>query len=174
LDSRLFDGHYFYGRDAFVQEHMEKAAELFEKAHEVRPDDYQALALLAQVYRALGMETERAEARSRTLKAIERHLKTKPDDSRALCFGSINLVDLGQREKAEEWLELAYNSDPDDALNMYNIGCVYSLMGEIEKAIDCLERSVRKGMAQMDWIVHDTDLDPLRDHPRFKALLPED
>lgn len=31
-----------------------------------------------------------------------------------------------------------------------------------------------EGMAQMDWITHDTDLDNLREHPRFKALLPSD
>jgi len=49
---------------------------------------------------------------------------------------------------------------------------VFASGGEKERAIDCLERSVSKGMAQMDWITHDTDLDSLRDDPRFKALLP--
>ncbi len=72
-----------------------------------------------------------------------------------------------------KWLERALASDPEDALNLYNVACVYSEIGEIDKAIDCLEGSVRRGMAQMDWIRHDTDLDNLRDHPRFKALLPE-
>ena len=38
---------------------------------------------------------------------------------------------------------------------------------------DCLEKSVRKGMAEVDWMMHDSDLDNLREHPRFKALIPE-
>ena len=172
LDPRLFDAYYFYGRDSFTQGKLEQAAALFEQAANARPDDYQALALLAQVYRALGKEKERADARQRTLEAIEKRLQTSPNDSRALCFGSLNLLEAGQTEKGLQWLKRAEESDPDDALNLYNVACVYSNMGEIEKGIDCLEQSVRKGMAQMDWITHDTDLDNLRDHPRFKALLP--
>lgn len=174
LDPRQFDAYYFYGRDCFTQGKLEQAADLFEKAAHTRPDDYQALALLAQVYRALGLEKERADARQRTLEAIEKRLQTTPNDSRALCFGSLNLLEAGQTEKGLQWLQRAEESDPDDALNLYNVACVYANMGEVEKGIDCLEQSVRKGMAQLDWITHDTDLDNLRDHPRFKSLLPVD
>ncbi len=39
------------------------------------------------------------------------------------------------------------------------------------QALDCLEKSVRKGMAEMDWMKNDSDLDKLREHPRCKALL---
>ena len=61
----------------------------------------------------------------------------------------------------------AIAADPDDAMNMYNVACVYARTGKIEEAIDCLEKSVGKGMAEIDWMVNDSDLDNLRDHPRF-------
>jgi len=174
LDPKLFDAYYFHGRYAFTKGKLEKAAELFEKATEVRPDDYQALALLAQVYRALGKEELRNEARKRTLEVIEKRLETSPNDARALCFGSVNLFEAGQTEKGMEWLERAKSSQSNDALNLYNVACVYSTIGEIEDALDCLEKSVRKGMAEVDWMMNDSDLDNLRDHSRFKALIPSD
>ncbi len=54
--------------------------------------------------------------------------------------------------------------------------CIAYIVGawvllQIDKALDCLEKSVRKGMTEVDWIINDSDLDNLRDHPRFKALL---
>lgn len=171
LDPTLFDAYYFHGRYAFSKGKLEVAANLFEKAAEVRPDDYQAVALLAQVYRALGQDEKRDGARKRTLEVIEKRLETSPNDARALCFGSVNLLEAGQTEKGMEWLERAENSLADDALNLYNVACVYSNIGEIDKALDCLEKSVRKGMAEVDWMKNDTDLDNLREHPRFKALL---
>jgi TolB-like protein/Flp pilus assembly protein TadD len=174
LDPRLFEAYYYHGRYAFTKGKLEKAAILFEKATEVRPDDYQALALLAQVYRALGQEDKRNDARRRTLEVIEKRLQSTPDDARALCFGSVNLLEDGQTEKGMEWLERAKISQGDDALNLYNVACVYSNIGEIEEALDCLEKSVRKGMAEVDWMKNDSDLDNLRGHPRFKALLPDD
>ncbi len=173
LDPKLFDAYYFHGRYAFTKGKLKKAARLFEKATEVRPDDYQALALLAQVYRALGLEKQRNEARSRTLDVIEKRLQTSPNDARALCFGSVNLIESGQTEKGMEWLERAKTSQSNDALNLYNVACVYSTIGEVEDALDCLEKSVRKGMAEIDWMMNDSDLDNLREHPRFKALIPE-
>ena len=173
LDPMLYDAYYFHGRHAFTKGNLELAASLFEKAHEVRPDDYQALALLAQVYRALDQDDKRDDARRRTLATIERRLETTPDDARALCFGSINLLEDGQSEKGIEWLERARNTRPD-ALNLYNVACVYSTIGEVDEALDCLEKSVRQGMAEVDWMTNDTDLDNVRDHPRFKALLAAD
>ena len=87
-----------------MQSKLEKAARLFEQASAIRPDDYQALALLAQVYRALGREEERRVAQTRTLDRIERRLQTTPDDARALCFGAGNLFEMGQREKGMQWV----------------------------------------------------------------------
>lgn len=174
LDPKLFEAYYYHGRHAFTKGMLDKAAVLFEQATDVRPDDYQALALLAQVYRALGQEDKRNDARRRTLEVIEKRLLTSPNDARALCFGSVNLLEDGQTEKGMEWLERAKTSQGDDALNLYNVACVYSNIGEIEMALDCLEKSVRKGMAEVDWMLNDSDLDNLRDEPRFKALLPKE
>lgn len=53
----------------------------------------------------------------------------------------------------------------------HNVACVYSNLGEQEKAIDCLEKSITSGLGQKEWIENDSDLDPLRNHPRFQALL---
>ena len=43
--------------------------------------------------------------------------------------------------------------------------------GNVEEAMDCLERAASGGLLQKGWYEHDGDLDPLRGHPRFKALL---
>ena len=56
-------------------------------------------------------------------------------------------------------------------MNLYNVACVYSNIGRIDEALDCLEKSVRKGIAEVDWMMNDSELDNLRDYPRFKALL---
>ena len=174
LDPTLFEAYYFHGRYAFSKGKLDAAVKLFEQATEVRPDDYQAVALLAQVYRALGQDDKRDDARKRTLEVIEKRLETSPDDARALCFGSINLIEDGQTERGMEWLERAENSLANDALNLYNVACVYANIGEIDKALDCLEKSHRSGMAEVDWMMNDSDLDTLRDHPRFKALIAAD
>lgn len=41
----------------------------------------------------------------------------------------------------------------------------------VEEAIECLERAADGGLLQKGWYEHDGDLNPLRGHPRFKALL---
>jgi hypothetical protein len=58
-----------------------------------------------------------------------------------------------------------------DAGVLYNVACCYSTLGEVEQGIECLEKSITSGMGQKEWIEHDADLDNLRSHPRFQALL---
>ena len=44
-------------------------------------------------------------------------------------------------------------------------------MGEDETALDYLEQAVDNGMVSLAWVTNDTDLDSLRPHARFDALL---
>jgi hypothetical protein len=41
----------------------------------------------------------------------------------------------------------------------------------VEEAIDYLEKAIAAGFNQKEWIVNDGDLDPLREHPRYEALI---
>jgi adenylate cyclase len=54
-----------------------------------------------------------------------------------------------------------------DPATRYNLACFYSLVGDVDKALDLLEDSVKS----RSWIEHDHDLDNLRDHPRFQLFL---
>jgi len=60
---------------------------------------------------------------------------------------------------------------PDDYSTLYNAACYYSLAGDVEHAMDLLERACESGGGSRDWIEHDSDLDPLRTNPRFQRLL---
>ncbi len=65
---------------------------------------------------------------------------------------------------------MTINNDPSNS--WYNVACTYSLLGEIDRAIDLLEIWLPKvGPDQKLWFAKDSDLDPLRNHPRFQKLL---
>ena len=55
LDPTSFDAYYFYARSSFEAGELEKAVQLFEKAHRSRQEDYQAMALRALTLRELGL-----------------------------------------------------------------------------------------------------------------------
>jgi hypothetical protein len=54
---------------------------------------------------------------------------------------------------------------------LYNCACLYSRLGETAKAIESLRGAMAKGYADDGWLAHDPDLDGLRAHPDFIALL---
>lgn len=171
LNPDLFDAHYFYARGCFAQGRLDDAVRLWEKASELRPDDYQSPLLVAQAYEHLHRAQDAERSRRRGIAIAEQQLALHPDDVRALYMGANGLVALGNREKGLDWASRAVALDPDDAMLQYNIGCIYSRAGMSERALDCLERAVAGGLQQKEWFQQDTDLDPLRAHPRFIALM---
>jgi len=171
LDPNLFEAWYFYARHAFVNGEADKAVRFFEEASRVRPEDFQSPLLAAQVYESLGRPEEARAARRGGVDLVAERIELHPDDARALYMGANGLVAMGEREKGLEWARRARDIEPDEPMLLYNLGCIYSLAGEGEEAIDCLERAVARGLTQKGWFEHDSNLDPLRDHPRFKALM---
>ena len=171
LDPRLFEAYYFYARNCFAQGLREQAAHLFEQAMKVRPEDYQAPALVRGVYQSLGRTADAEEMLHRVVRLVNDQLAAYPDDTRALYLGAGALMALGQREKGLEWARRAVAVDPTDTGTLYNVACLYSLDGQKEEAMNYLEKAVANGFAQKAWIENDDDLNNLRDMSRFKALL---
>jgi len=171
LDPRLFEAHYFYARDCFMQGKLEKALELYDRASELRPEDYQSPLLVGQIYEDLGQPEQAAVHRRKGVRIAAQRLEFHPDDVRALYMGANGLVALGERERGLEWAQRALGLDPVDAMLLYNLACIYAIAGRPEEALDFIERSVRAGMNRLGWLQHDSNLDSIRQHPRYQALV---
>jgi non-specific serine/threonine protein kinase len=171
INPRLFEAVYFYARHCFTRGEHEKATRLYRRASELRPEDYQALLLVGQVYEGLGREAEARDARERGVRRAEAALDLKPDDVRALYMGANGLVAIGERDRGLQWARRARELAPDDTMTLYNLACVFSLAGSSEEALEALESAVRLGFAHRGWVEQDSNLDPLRGQPRFRALM---
>ncbi|MEJ2385485.1 MAG: tetratricopeptide repeat protein [Xanthomonadales bacterium] len=172
LNPDSYEALYFFGRSKVHEGDLERARTLFERAAEVRPEDYQSVLLLPQLYHSAG-DSEREMAAAR--KGIERAravLELNPDDNRALNMGAFALLRLGRKDEAIEWMEESMRKAPTDSIVHYNAACLYALAGDAEKSIDCLENCrFRVGNLNREWLLHDSDLDAVRDHPRFAEIL---
>jgi len=173
LDPNSFEAHYFYARACVTQGKFERAATLFERAAENKPDDYQSLCLLIPTYRSLGRHTDSQNAARRGIERAESELTIHPENARPAYLGAAALAALGETDRAREWATRALAIDPDDVLTQYNVACVYSILGDLEEALDLLERLLPNAGHELKhgWIKNDSDLDPLRRHPRFQKIL---
>lgn len=171
LGPGLFEAYFFYARVSFVQGKFEKAIGLYEKANKVHPQDYQSPLLAAQIYADLGLHEQANATRRRGVELAEERLKLNPDDARALYMGANGLVALGEPDRGLGWARQALEMDPEDPMLLYNVACVQSLAGRVEDAIDSLEKAVRNGLTEKRWLEKGSNLDLLRLHPRFTALL---
>ena len=174
LNPKLFDAYYFYARLRYQRGELTEAAQLYEKACWANPEDFQAPMLLGQTYFGMQRKLEGEAVRQRALQIIEKHLELHPDDARALYLGAAGLFQVGQRERALDWAHRALSVDPDDPMVLYNVACSYALLGLKDEAIACLEKVMAQsssGSLHKVWAEQDSDLDPLREDPRFQVLL---
>ncbi|HSM68684.1 MAG TPA: tetratricopeptide repeat protein [Xanthomonadales bacterium] len=111
------------------------------------------------------------EQQGRFEEAIELHrravaLSNGASIYRAALGYSLGLA--GQHEEAEAILE-ALSQDP--ATSPYDLAIVHLGLGHLENAIGWLERAYEARDAHVIYINREAKFDPLRDMPRFKALL---
>ncbi|MBI1831256.1 MAG: tetratricopeptide repeat protein [Planctomycetes bacterium] len=171
LDPTLFAARYFFGRTCQSQGKLLEAAQHFEQAGHLRPDDYQPAAHLGTIYHGLGRTADAQAACQRSIVVVTKHLELHPDDARALYLGATVWSKLEAPAQALEWASRALAMDPEEPVTLYNVACVYALLGQHEGALDCLENALKFGFAHKQWIEHDSDLDSLHGHPRYQALL---
>lgn len=170
---RLFDAWFQHARTCFQMGNLKKAAEKFERAALVQPDDYQTPLLLRQVYLSLGKFDEAQAVARRGVQLAKKHLELNRKDARAIYLAAGSMIQLGMYREAIEWSEQALAVAPEDPMVNYNVACCYAQAGEPDKAMDCLEKARSSGLVSAGWLKNDSDLISLHDNERFKALLAE-
>ena len=172
LDPKNYDAWYFYGRSKVHEGEIERALKLFERASRVRPEDFQSVLLQSQLYHSLGDSKNELESARKGIGRARAVLELNPDDNRALNIGAFALLRMGDIEEGARWMKASLDNAPMDSIVHYNAACFYALSGDVEKSLDCLEDSQFKvGNLNHEWLLHDSDLDNVRDHPRFAGIL---
>ena len=172
LDPKNFRAWYFYARAKVHEGDLERALKLFERASRVRSDDYQSVLLQAQLYTSLGHKDKALEVTREGIERVRARLEIDPNDNRALNMGAFALLRLGKGEEATTWMWSSLKNAPMDSIIQYNGACFYSLAGDIKHALDCLEHCLIKvGNISHEWLDHDSDLDNIRNHPRFAEIV---
>ena len=90
----------------------------------------------------------------------------------AMGCGVHALAALHEVDRAKEWTARAVLLEPDNFNLLYNLACSMISLGEMTQAIELLEPVLARAQKQnLTWVRVDSSLDPIRDDPRFKALL---
>jgi adenylate cyclase len=158
----------------FRRDRMDDAIRYFEKASQLMDTDFHSCLMLQTCYQGTGDEEATMNAARRTLERAEAALSKDPTNGAALSAGASSLIMLGDVERGRDWVERALLLDPENLLVRYNAACALTFRrADLEGALDLLEiyfeRLESPGNIHHSEI--DPDMDAVRDHPRFKAMM---
>jgi adenylate cyclase len=145
----------------------------YEKATALEATAVGGPGMLITCYGAVG-DTENARRVARvTLERVEKVLALDPTNGTVMGFAVSALGALGEADRAREWMDRALLVDPCNAQMRYNFACALSsVLGDVEGALDLLGAYFETArLGDVSFTRVDADLDPVRDDPRFQAML---
>ena len=171
LGPQLFEAFYWYGQAKLSQGNFGEAIKLFDRAGSLRPEDYQIPNFLGLALKSLGRTEEALASYRKQLRLGEQHLEQHPDDARACIMAASAHANMQDAEKSALYAARAIAMDPEDPMLLYNVACLYSVLGRTEDCLTALEQAVNKGWGDKAWLEHDSDFDAVRLEPRYLALI---
>jgi TolB-like protein len=171
LDPEDFIAHWTLGRIHFSRGEFQQAYDLYHRVIDLKPEFLSAAADLKMTCEQLGLKEETELTRTRLLERLPNHLLQNLDDARARMIHAILLAEIKKKDDAVRECDQALELSPGDPLMLYNCTCCYSRLGEVDRAIDTLGQAIAAGYGNFAWLKQDPDLNPLRDNPKFEALL---
>ena len=174
LDPATYVGHRMAGLCCLGLRRYDEAIAYFEFAASAMESDFTASTFISQCYKAKGDLDRMRGSTLRAMDRIEKIVMADPGHSRAIGMGVAMLADLGEKERAREWATRARLVDPEAVNLQYNLACAMSSLGETDLALEALEGIAPKlSPGMVSWLEADTDLDPIREEPRFTTMINE-
>jgi len=159
----------------FRQRRLDEAVRYYEKAMALMETDLNSGSMLLSCYTALRDSQAVLRVARITVSRVEKMMVQDPNNATAMGSGAIALAALGEDERAKEWINRSMLIDPDNMNARYNFACSLTSFGknrDVDTALELLRPVFEKLAAGfLNHAKADPDLDPLRDDPRFKAMV---
>lgn len=161
-------------RMMYRQGRLKDAARHFEKAASLDDTDAHNMSMALCCYNALQETKQAKRAAEVTIDRSERAIARDPTNAATLTFGALALGVLGEEERAKDWIRRALLIDPDNLDVRYNSACLLvNTIGDIDAGVEVLRQFFERVQSRnhLKHLEADPDLDPVRDHPKFREML---
>ena len=142
----------------------EEATREAERAIRLEPRD-------ARLHATLGWALFRQGRVDEGLAALDRAVTLSPTENGWLAQRGQALAMAGRTDEAHEVLRRLQDPSRPTPVSPYHLAYVYTGLSDAERAMDCLERAHELGVGSVYGMKGSFLLAPLRQHPRFAALL---
>lgn len=134
------------GTSLFLLHRFRESVDMFHKAVEYAPEDFQNWGSLGDAYRhAEGLEELAEPMYLNAIKLAEERLDVNPSDADTLGLVAHYQASVGMREQALQNIARARALAPSNVYVHYNAATAYCALGEIENAKQALEAAVFRG-----------------------------
>ena len=164
--------YYLLGRALFASGRYSEAAEMAETAIAAAGEDYNVYVPIHNALMSLGKQDAASSMMQRMVLALERHLKTVPEDARARVLLAGGYATAGRPEDAVRELNLAVTLRSNETTVLYNAACVFCQLEKKPEALAALTKAWEAGFKDAQWARRDPDLTVLHGEPAFEALYP--
>ncbi|MFZ0008303.1 MAG: TIR domain-containing protein [Steroidobacteraceae bacterium] len=173
LDAESYEVNFAAARWCVATRNHRQAISFFEKATSETVTDFYAAGMLPTCYLAVDDPEGARVAARRAVERCERAVAIEPDNGSAMGFLVTALGVLGENERMKEWIERAVLLDPENLNMRYNFACVLiEVARDNDAGLDMLAFVLERCHSDVvNWVQGDADLDPVRDHARFRAML---
>ena len=158
------------GTAYFFLKRYAEAAEAFEKAAALSPNDTQLIVNLGDAYRALGQADKAREQYQKAISVGYRELQTNPQDAAVLAEIALSYAKVGNAQDAESFIKRARTQDQKDVTIAYTEVQINALNGKSSQALALLAGALANHYPA-EYAAVDPDLDGLHSNPEFANLI---
>lgn len=157
--------HNNLGNVVAVEGKIDEAIRHYSDALKIRPD-------YALSHFNLGVMLEHKGKLNEAIEHYSKAVHIKPDYAKAHFKLGFAFAQQGNFEEALSHYYKSMELDPDfSAAVSYNIACIYARQKKITDSVEWLDKAVKSGFKNWDYIKSDKDLENIRNSSYYKELL---